>query len=125
MSAAQITVTGNVGKDVELRFAGEKQIAVATFSMAHTPRIKKDGEFTDGETMWFKVIAFMSKAEAIADQLQKGDTVLVTGSLTQSTYTDRDGKERISLEIKADEVATLIKRASRSKKTTEDNLPWD
>jgi single-strand DNA-binding protein len=125
MSAALITVTGNVGKDVELRFAGEKQIAVATFSMGHTPRIKKDGEFTDGETMWFKVIAFMSKAEAIADQLQKGDTVLVTGSLTQSTYTDRDGKERISLEIKADEVATLIKRASRSKKTTEDNLPWD
>lgn len=125
MSAAQITVTGNVGKDVELRFAGEKQIAVATFSMAHTPRIKKDGEFTDGETMWFKVVAFMSKAEAIADQLQKGDTVLVTGTLTQSTYTDKEGKERTSLEIKADEVATLIKRASRSKKTTEDNLPWD
>ena len=125
MSAALITVTGNVGKDVELRFAGEKQIAVATFSMAHTPRIRKDGEFTDGETMWFKVVAFMSKAEAIADQLQKGDTVLVTGTLTQSTYTDKEGKERTSLEIKADEVATLIKRASRSKKTTEDNLPWD
>ena len=124
MSAAQITVTGNVGKDVELRFAGEKQIAVATFSMAHTPRIKKDGEFQDGETMWFKVVAFMSKAEMIADQLKKGDSVLVTGSLTQNTYTDRDGKERTALEIKADEVAILIKRASRSKQTTEDSLPW-
>lgn len=124
MSAALITVTGNVGKDVELRFAGEKQIAVATFSMAHTPRIKKDGEFQDGETMWFKVVAFMSKAEMIADQLKKGDSVLVTGSLTQSTYTDRDGKERTALEIKAEEVAILIKRASRSKQTTEDSLPW-
>jgi single-strand DNA-binding protein len=124
MSAALITVTGNVGKDVELRFAGEKQIAVATFSMAHTPRIKKDGEFQDGETMWFKVVAFMSKAEMIADQLKKGDSVLVTGSLTQNTYTDRDGKERTALEIKADEVAILIKRASRSKQTTEDSLPW-
>lgn len=124
MSAAQITVTGNVGKDVELRFAGDKQIAVATFSMAHTPRIRKDGEFTDGETMWFKVVAFMSKAEMIADQLKKGDSVLVTGSLTQNTYTDRDGKERTALEIKADEVAILIKRASRSKQTTEDSLPW-
>jgi single-strand DNA-binding protein len=124
MSAALITVTGNVGKDVELRFAGEKQIAVATFSMAHTPRIKKDGEFTDGETMWFKIVAFMSKAEMIADQLKKGDSVLVTGSLTQNTYTDRDGKERTALEIKADEVAILIKRASRSKQTTEDSLPW-
>ena len=124
MSAAMITITGNVGKDVELRFAGEKQIAVATFSMAHTPRIKKDGEFQDGETMWFKVVAFMSKAEMIADQLKKGDSVLVTGSLTQNTYTDRDGKERTALEIKADEVAILIKRASRSKQTTEDSLPW-
>ena len=124
MSAAQITVTGNVGKDVELRFAGEKQIAVATFSIAHTPRIKKDGEFQDGETMWFKVVTFMNKAEMIADQLKKGDSVLVTGSLTQNTYTDRDGKERTALEIKADEVAILIKRASRSKQTTEDSLPW-
>lgn len=125
MSAALITITGNVGKDVELRFAGDKQIAVATFSMGHTPRIKKDGEFTDGETMWFRVTTFMSKAEAIADQLQKGDTVLVTGTLTQNTYTDKEGKERTSLEIKAEEVALLIKRASRTKKTTEENLPWD
>jgi single-strand DNA-binding protein len=121
---AQITISGNVGKDVELKFVGEKSIAIATFSMAHTPRIKKDGEFQDGETMWFKVIAFMSKAEAVADQLQKGDPVLVTGSLTQSTYLDKEGKERTVLEIKADEVATLIKRQTRSKKTTEDNLPW-
>jgi single-strand DNA-binding protein len=125
MSAAMITITGNVGKDVELRFAGDKQIAIATFSMAHTPRIKKDGEFQDGETMWFKVVTFMSKAEAVADQLQKGDTVLVTGSLTQSTYLDKEGKERTALEIKADEVALLIKRHARSKKTIEDNLPWD
>jgi single-strand DNA-binding protein len=125
MSAAMITITGNVGKDVELRFAGEKQIAIATFNMAHTPRIKKDGEFQDGETMWFKVVTFMSKAEAVADQLQKGDTVLVTGSLTQSTYLDKEGKERTVLEIKAEEVATLIKRQTRFKKTTEDNLPWD
>ena len=67
----------------------------------------------------------MSKAEAIADQLQKGDTVLVTGTLTQNTYTDKEGKERTALEIKADEVALLIKRHARSKKTIEDNLPWD
>jgi single-strand DNA-binding protein len=121
---AQITVTGNVGKDVELRFAGEKQIAVATFSMGYTPRIKKDGEFTDGETMWFKVVSFMSKAEAVADQLKKGDTVLVTGALTQNTYLDKEGKERTTLEIKADEVALSIKRQSRAKKTIEEDLPW-
>jgi single-strand DNA-binding protein len=125
MSAALLTITGNVGKDVELKFAGEKSIAIATFSMAHTPRIKKDGEFQDGETMWFKVVTFMSKAEAIADQLQKGDTVLVTGTLSQSTYKDREGKERIALEIKADEVAKVIKRFPQIKKTTEDSLPWD
>jgi single-strand DNA-binding protein len=120
---ALITVTGNIGKDVELKFAGEKSIAVASFSMACTPRIKKDGEFQDGETMWFKVTTFMSKAEAIADQLGKGDTVLVTGTLSQSTYKDREGKERISFEIKADEVAKVIKRFTQAKKI-EDSLPW-
>lgn len=125
MSAALLTITGNVGKDVELKFAGEKSIAIATFSMAHTPRIKKDGEFQDGETMWFKVVTFMSKAEAIADQLQKGDTVLVTGTLSQSTYKDREGKERVALEIKADEIAKVVKRFPQIKKTIEDSLPWD
>jgi single-strand DNA-binding protein len=121
---AVITVTGNVGKDVELKFGGKDDIAIATFSMAYTPRVLKDGEFQDGETMWFKVVTFKNKAEAIADQLKKGDTVLVTGALNQSTYKDRDGKERVSLEIKADEVALLIKRQTRTKKTTEDSLPW-
>ena len=122
---AQITVTGNIGKDVELKFAGKDEMAVATFSMAYTPRTLRDGEFQDGETMWFKVVTFRTKAEAVADQLRKGDTVLVTGTLTQSTYTDREGKERTALEIKADEVATLIKRQSRLKKTKEESLPWD
>jgi single-strand DNA-binding protein len=123
--AAQITITGNLGKDVELKFVGKDDLAVATLSMAYTPRVMKDEEYQDGETMWFRVTVFGNKAEAVADQLKKGDTVIVTGALSQSTYTDREGKERVALEIKATEIGNLIKRFPRLKKTTEDNLPWD
>ena len=121
-----ITVTGNVGKDVELKFSGAENMAVATFSLAHTPRtLTAAGEWQDGETMWFKVVTFRSKAEKIADTVQKGDSVLVVGTLKQSSYVDKEGKDRTSLEIVADEVALVVKGASRrASKREEDTPPW-
>jgi single-strand DNA-binding protein len=92
-----ITATGNVGKDVELRF-GAKDMAIATFSLAHTPRtLKASGEWEDGETMWFKIVAFKSKAEKIADTVQKGDSVLVVGTLKQSSYVDKKANPGLAL----------------------------
>jgi single-strand DNA-binding protein len=121
-----ITVTGNVGKDVELKFSGAENMAVATFSLAHTPRtLTAPGEWQDGETMWFKVVTFRSKAEKIADTVQKGDSVLVVGTLKQSNYVDKEGKDRTSLEIVADEVALVVKSAPRrTSKREEDTPPW-
>ena len=121
-----ITTSGNVGKDVELKF-GAKDIAIATFSLAHTPRNLNatSGEWEDGETMWFKVVAFKSKAEKIADTVQKGDSVLVVGTLKQSSYVDKEGKSRTSLEIVADEVALVVKGTPRrASKREEDTPPW-
>jgi single-strand DNA-binding protein len=123
MNNALITVTGNLGKDVELKFS-QSGVAVAKFSIAHTPRVQNNGQWEDGETMWFRVVAFKGKAEAIADTLKQGDSVLVSGTLKQSSYVDKEGKDRTSLEIVADEVATVVKGAARTSKREEDTPPW-
>ncbi len=118
---AHITVKGNLGKDPELKFskAGKAWIS---FSIGYTPREKKDDQWIDGETMWFRIIQFGEKAETAADNLAKGDTVIVTGNLKQSTFTDKEGNQRTGLEITADEVG-IVPRVQRKSKT-EDTPPW-
>lgn len=116
-----ISVKGNLGSDPDLKFSKNNN-AYCNFSLAYTPRKQVNGEWVDGETNWFKVIVFGSKAEAVADSFKKGDTVLVVGELAQSTYTDKEGKEKTSMEITAKDVG-LVPRLHKAKKTQE-ATPW-
>ena len=118
---AHITVKGNIGKDPELKFTKAGK-AWVTFSVAHTPREKKDDQWVDGETMWFRVLQFGEKAETAADNLAKGDSVIITGTLKQSTFEDKEGNQRTGLEIMADEIGIVPKLIRKSK--TEDTPPW-
>jgi single-strand DNA-binding protein len=103
-----ISVKGNLGSDPDLKFS-KNNTAYCNFSLAYTPRKQVNGEWQDGETMWFKVVAFGAKAEAIADTFKKGDTVVVVGEMAQSTYTDKEGNEKTSMEITAKEVGLVPK----------------
>ena len=118
---AHITVKGNLGKDPELKFskAGKAWIS---FSVGYTPREKKDDQWIDGETMWFRVIQFGEKAEIAADNFAKGDSVIITGTLKQSTFTDKEGNQRTGLEIMADEIGIVPRPVRKTK--TEDTPPW-
>lgn len=122
-----ITVKGNVGSDPELKFS-KNNTAYVTFSVAYTPRTKDGDNWVDGETMWFRVVQFGVKAEATTDMIKKGDGVLVTGSMKQSTYTDKEGKERTSLEINASDVGLVPRLVKNSNQSTENQtegaFPW-
>lgn len=101
------TITGNMGREVELRFTpGGK--AVASFSVADTPRKRNDdGTWEDsGETLWVDVSVWEAEAEALAERSNgyKG-RVTVTGTLGIRTYQAKDGTERKSVTLKADSVA--------------------
>lgn len=120
-----ISVKGNLGSDPDLKFS-KNNTAYCNFSLAYTPRKQINGEWQDGETMWFKVVAFGTKAEAIADTFRKGDTVLVTGELAQSTYADKEGNEKTSMEITAKEVG-LVPKLGKPKSgqfATKEASPW-
>ena len=119
---AQITIQGNIGKEPEIKFAGD--LAIAKFSVAETPRTKNKttGQWEDGETMWFNVVFFGSQAEAIVDNYAKGETVLVIGKLRQSTYTDKMGVAKSSMEVVGETIAKVA-RAMKGK-PREEVAPW-
>ena len=123
-----ITVKGNVGSEPELKFSANNN-AWVNFSVAYTPRQKQGDQWVDGETMWFRVVQFGVKAEATMDLIKKGDPVLVSGTMKQSTYTDKEGKERTSLEITATDIGLVPRLVKNSKQSTEDQTteganPW-
>lgn len=111
--ANTFTVVGNLSRDPEIRYTQNGK-AVVSFNMADTPRSlnPSTNEWEDGTTLWLKVEAWDSMAENIAASLSKGMRVMVSGNLVQENYTDKEGRERISLKIKATEVAPSLRFAT-------------
>ena len=100
---AFITLTGTAGNDAELRFL-PNGTAVANVSVAVTPREKKNEQWVDGETAWYRVAAWREMAENVAESVRKGDRVTVVGRLKTRSF-EQNGATRMSLEVDADSVA--------------------
>jgi len=117
-----ITTKANIGTDPEIKFVGD--LAIASFSVAHTPRKKNKStqNWEDGETMWYRVTFFGSKAEGIVDNYAKGDSVIIVGMLSQSTYTNKDGKTVTGLEINGTEMAKIAKAQAAKTKYIEEKV---
>lgn len=102
----QITITGNLAGDPELRFTGSGD-AVANFTVCDTPRRfnKQTQEWEDaGETLFMRCSLWREDAELAAETLRRGQKVTVTGKLKQRSY-EKDGEKRTVLECDADSVA--------------------
>ena len=94
----KIILVGNLGRDPELRYTPQGT-PVCSFSLATNERRKdKSGEFQD-HTTWFRVTLWDKKAEIAAQYLTKGKPVYIEGRLRMDEYTDRDGKQRSTLEV--------------------------
>lgn len=92
-----ITVAGNLGRDAEVRFL-QNGDPVAGFSVA-------DSQGKDKPTIWWSCSIFGKRAEALAPYLTKGQQVTVIGSVSERKWTDKDGNERTSMEIRVSEIA--------------------
>lgn len=105
---ATIVISGNLGADAEFRVTPNgKQLTV--MNVAVTPAKYSEGNWTDGETTWYKVLVWGKKASGVANSARKGMRVLVSGYLNPQTYTDKEGLERKSLEITANEIGIVPK----------------
>ena len=68
MQLNQIIIEGNLGADPEMKMFKEETLA--TFSLAHTPRTKVNGQYEDGDTTWFRVTFWNSKSDAVLENLK-------------------------------------------------------
>lgn len=102
----KVTLIGNLGADPETKTT-QSGMVVCNLRIATTER-KKDasGNWTD-HTEWHRVTVFGKTAENAAKYLQKGRQVYIEGKLRTTKYQDKDGKERYSTDVIADEVKFL------------------
>ena len=108
MSINSATISGNLGRDAELRRT-RSGTAILSFSVAVNERRKDaNGEWGD-YTNWVGVTMFGKRAEAIANYLVKGCKVSVQGKLHYSEW-ERDGQKRSKLEVVADEVEFMSRQ---------------
>lgn len=98
--SASISLTGNVGTDIEVHGGGAHEWTYANFRMASTDRLLRNGTWQDGTTLWLSVLCKNRQlAENVKASIAKGDAVVVTGRLTMSTFTRDDQQvERFVLE---------------------------
>jgi single-strand DNA-binding protein len=120
MATNTMTVTGNLARDPELRYT-PTGAAVATFTVASTPRFmdRTTNEWKDGDTLWLNCTIWRQAAENVAESLQKGSAVIVTGKLKQRSYETKEGEKRTVFELDVDDIGPSLRNASAKVTRTE------
>ena len=103
----KVILVGNLGNDPETRYMPSGD-AVTNISVATSEswKDKQSGEQKE-KTEWHKVVMFRRLAEIAAEYLRKGSQVYIEGKLRTNKWQDRDGKDRYTTEIIADEMQML------------------
>lgn len=106
-SVNKVILIGNLGRDPELRYS-PSGTALCSISIATTRnwKDKASGEKRE-ETEWHRVVFYERLAEVAGQYLKKGRPVYVEGRLRTRKWTDKDGVEKYSTEIIADEMQLL------------------
>lgn len=99
MNDTHITLHGWVGGEV--RHRDVKGVSVSTLRVGVTPRVRRAGEWADGETTWYTVTAWRALADRVRDSVNRGDAVIVHGRLSTRTWTDDKGLPVTTLEVEA------------------------
>jgi single-strand DNA-binding protein len=86
--------------------------AVCNFTVAVTESWTKDGNKKE-QTTWYRVNAFKKLAEICGEYLKKGAQVMIVGKMGSRKWTDKDGAEQTSWELRADTMQMFGKAESQ------------
>jgi len=123
-SVNKVILIGNLGRDPEVRYMPSGD-AVANISIATTETWKdKNGEKQE-KTEWHRVAMFGKTAEIAGEYLKKGSQVYIEGRLETRKWTDKEGQERTTTEVRADRMQMLGSRSGGSERMAppEDDAP--
>ena len=119
----KIMLIGNLGKDPELQVTAEGT-PFTRFSLAVNRRFKASSGEQKEETEWFNIVAWRQLAEICERYLHKGSKVYIEGRLTQRKYTDKNGIERTSVEVIANDMQMLSPKQTGAAPLTDANDPF-
>lgn len=107
----KIVLIGRLTRDPELRYTSTGK-AVANFTLAVDRIFKREGE---PEADFFRVTVWNKQAENCANYLAKGSMAAVDGRVEMNKYTDKDGQERMGVDVTAGDVRFLSSPGERKR----------
>lgn len=114
----KVILVGNLGNDPDTKYT-QGGMAITKISLATTSvRKDKDGN-TQERTEWHRVTFFGKLGEIAGEYLRKGSQCYVEGSIRYDKYTDKEGVEKYSTDIIADEMQMLGGRGEGRGESTE------
>ena len=109
---------GRLTRDPELRYTPNGNVPVVTFTVAIDRRYS-GGNSGERQTDFINVVAWRKTAEFVSQWFNKGSMIIVTGSIQTRNWQDKNGNNRTSIEVVADEV-----QFGESKKSRESNMGY-
>jgi len=109
----KIMLIGNLGRDPELQVTSDGT-PFTRFSLAVSRTYKTNSGEKKEETEWFNIVAWRQLAETCERYLHKGSKVYIEGRLTQRKYTDKNGIERSTVDVIANDMEMLTPKAASS-----------
>lgn len=119
----KVQFVGTLGSDPELKFT-QAGLAVASFNVATTKRVKDGDAWKDGPTSWVRCTVWRQYAENVAESLVKGSRVMVTGEMSQREY-EKDGQKRSVWECQVEDIGPVLRYATATVKKVERQKPAD
>jgi len=108
----KVQLTGHLGADPEMRYTAQGS-AVTTFRVASNRSWKDRENNPHEETEWFRIVAWDKLGEICNQYLTKGTRVYMEGRLQTRKWTDREGQERFTSEVVAQDMIILSARGER------------
>ena len=106
----KVILVGNLGKDPEVRYMPNgNAVANITLATSESWKDKTSGEQQE-KTEWHRVVMFRRLGEIAGEYLKKGSQVYIEGKLQTRKWQDKDGNDRYTTEIVADEMQMLGSR---------------
>lgn len=106
----QCTFIGRLGRDPETRsFPSGDQVTNFSIAVTETWKDKQSGEKME-RTEWINIVCTGGLSKVAGEYLRKGSQVMISGKLRTRKWQDKDGQDRYSTEIRADQLQMLGSR---------------
>lgn len=114
MSINRVNISGNIGRDPELR-STQSGTNVLTFTMAVNDR-RRNQQTDKWEDVpnWIPCVVFGQRAQSLANILAKGMKCAIEGKLRWSQYQDKNGQKRNKIEVIVDEIEFMSQRKGQN-----------